>query len=106
MYYKYNLPEAVNEKGKKGTSSVLYKPSSNTNLYDIARSLIPSEDMEFEIGHVRGLLILSLIKFGRRDWTAAWVLVGHATRISLYLGLDQRSSDKPQPMSTPSNILS
>jgi hypothetical protein len=68
------------------------------DLYGIARSLIPSEEAGFEIGHVQALLILSLIKFGRQDWTAAWILVGHATRMSLCLGLDHSPSAKTHIM--------
>lgn len=63
--------------------------------YDFAKSFIPSDDAEYEIGHVQALLILSLSKFGNQDWASAWVLVGFATRISLYLGLDHPTSEKP-----------
>jgi hypothetical protein len=73
------------------------------DLYGIARSLIPSEEVGFEIGHVQGLLILSLIKFGRQDWTAAWILVGHATRMSLCLGLDHSPSAKTHIMTKKSS---
>ncbi|KAJ5218566.1 uncharacterized protein N7498_000665 [Penicillium cinerascens] len=60
-------------------------------LYNTARNLIPSEIGPYEVGHVQALLILSLIKFGQQEWTAAWMLVGHAVRVALTLGLDQPS---------------
>ncbi|KAJ5310075.1 uncharacterized protein N7443_002536 [Penicillium atrosanguineum] len=60
-------------------------------LYNTARNLIPSEVGPYEVGHVQALLILSLIKFGQQEWTAAWMLVGHAVRVALTLGLDQLS---------------
>lgn len=59
------------------------------DLYATAKSLIPSEDGIYEIGHVQAFLILSLVKFGQQEWTAAWMLVGQAVRVSQHLGLDQ-----------------
>lgn len=60
-------------------------------LYSTARNLIPSEIGPYEVGHVQALLVLSLIRFGQQEWTAAWMLVGHAVRVALSLGLDQLS---------------
>ncbi|KAJ5091798.1 hypothetical protein NUU61_006668 [Penicillium alfredii] len=60
-----------------------------SQLYTTARDLIPSGHGPYEIGHVQALLILSLIKFGQQEWTAAWMLVGQAVRIAYTLGLDQ-----------------
>lgn len=57
-------------------------------LYSVARGLIPLENGQYEVGHIQALLILSLVKFGRQDWSAAWFLVGYAIRIALHLGLD------------------
>ncbi|KAJ5527533.1 hypothetical protein N7513_011692 [Penicillium frequentans] len=68
--------------------SVRVNPSQ---LYNTARDLIPAETGPFEVGHVQALLILSLIKFGQQEWTAAWMLVGHSVRIAQTLGLDQPS---------------
>ncbi|KAE8145780.1 fungal-specific transcription factor domain-containing protein [Aspergillus avenaceus] len=61
----------------------------SNHLYAIAKSLIPREEGIHDIGHVQALLILSLVKLGQQDWTAAWMLVGQAVRISqcLKLGL-------------------
>lgn len=67
-------------------------PVNSSQLYTIARGLIPSETGPYEIGHVQALLILSLIKFGQQEWTSAWMLVGHSVRIAQTLGLDQPSS--------------
>lgn len=65
---------------------------SPLQLYNIARGLIPTEHGLYELGHVQALLILSLVKFGQQEWTAAWILVGHAVRIAQVLGLNQPSS--------------
>lgn len=62
-----------------------------SQLYNTARDLIPAETGPYEVGHVQALLILSLIKFGQQEWTAAWMLVGHSVRIAQTLGLDQPS---------------
>ncbi|CAG8013906.1 unnamed protein product [Penicillium salamii] len=62
-----------------------------SQMYDIARQLIPSESGPHEIGHVQALLILGLVKFGQQEWTASWMLIGQAARISNTLGLDQPS---------------
>ncbi|KAJ5894021.1 hypothetical protein N7495_005712 [Penicillium taxi] len=65
---------------------------NSSQLYSTARELIPAENGPFELGHVQALLILSLIKFGQKEWTSAWMLVGHAVRIAQTLGLDQPRS--------------
>ncbi|KAI9924886.1 hypothetical protein ASPWEDRAFT_506359 [Aspergillus wentii DTO 134E9] len=57
-------------------------------LYATARSLIPLENGVYEIGHVQAIMLLSLVKFGQQEWTAAWMLVGQAVRISRSLGID------------------
>jgi hypothetical protein len=64
---------------------------SPSQMYNIARQLIPSESGPHEIGHVQALLILGLVKFGQQEWTGSWMLVGQAVRISHTLGLDQPS---------------
>ncbi|CEJ58878.1 hypothetical protein PMG11_07523 [Penicillium brasilianum] len=68
---------------------------SPLRMYDMSRKLIPSEIGPYELGHVQALLILSLIKFGQQQWTAAWMLVGHAVRIAQTLGLDRPSFTNP-----------
>lgn len=66
-------------------------PINPSQMYTTARDLIPAENGPYELGHVQALLILSLIKFGQQEWTAAWMLVGHAVRVAQTLGLDQPS---------------
>lgn len=68
-------------------------------LYALARNLIPSETGNFEIGHVQALLILTLVKLGQQDWTAAWMLIGQAIRISSVLGLDQPGTAESEAFS-------
>lgn len=50
-------------------------------LYETARSLIPKEIGRFTLGHVRALLNLAVVDIGRSALNAAWLLVGHASRI-------------------------
>ncbi len=59
-----------------------------------ARNLIPDEQGPFEIGHVQALLLLVLLYIGQNNWSCAWALVGHATRIALELALGTTSSEK------------
>jgi len=79
---------SINSAGGMDGQSGRVNPS---HLYNTARNLIPSEIGPYEVGHVQALLILSLIKLGQQEWTAAWMLVGHAIRVSLARGLDQPS---------------
>lgn len=73
------------------------RPSVDTSrLYSTSRDLIPPEDGPHEVGHVQALLILSLIKFGQQEWTAAWMLVGQAVRIAHALGFDRPSFSAEQ----------
>ncbi|EKG20718.1 hypothetical protein MPH_01982 [Macrophomina phaseolina MS6] len=57
------------------------------DIYNIARSLIPSEQGSHEIGHVRALLLLALINIGANMSRAAWILIGYAARLAFVLGL-------------------
>lgn len=63
-------------------------PFTPAHIYDVARSLIPRELGNFEIGHVKALLILALVNLRQSVAEAAWLLVGHAARI--IVGLEQR----------------
>ncbi|PYI19400.1 quinic acid utilization activator [Aspergillus violaceofuscus CBS 115571] len=67
-----------------------------SHLYATAKSLIPGADGVHELGHVQALLILSLVKMGQQDWTAAWLLVGQAVRVSQALGLNQPPTGQPK----------
>ncbi|KAF4307075.1 hypothetical protein GTA08_BOTSDO05772 [Botryosphaeria dothidea] len=57
------------------------------DIYNIARSLIPSEQGSHEIGHVKALLLLALVNIGGNISRAAWILVGYAARLAFILGL-------------------
>lgn len=56
---------------------------SPDELYVIARSLIPSEDGQFDIKHARALLLLALVNIGKGKKTSAWILNGLAHRVTL-----------------------
>lgn len=60
-----------------------------SQMYNIARDLIPSENGPHELGHVQALLILGLVKLGQQEWSTSWMLIGQSVRISRTLGLDQ-----------------
>lgn len=51
---------------------------------DIAKSLIP-RDSKVQLGHVKSLLILSLIELDREAWVPAWLTVGSAVRLLTHL---------------------
>ncbi|KAH7400867.1 hypothetical protein DE146DRAFT_477383 [Phaeosphaeria sp. MPI-PUGE-AT-0046c] len=64
------------------TSSQQQVPSVPTaQLYGTARSLVPKETGNYTLGHVKALLNLAVVDIGRSDLKAAWLLVGHASRI-------------------------
>lgn len=54
-------------------------------IYHIARTLIPSEFGAFEVGHVKALLLLALFNIAQGSPEAAWILLGHASRIMIDL---------------------
>ncbi|KAK3935445.1 fungal-specific transcription factor domain-containing protein [Diplogelasinospora grovesii] len=60
--------------------------SSPSDIYDIARGLVPSENGPFQIQHVRALLLLSLVSLGRGNPTSAWILAGMAIRVFFDIG--------------------
>ncbi|KAL0265024.1 hypothetical protein SLS55_000981 [Diplodia seriata] len=57
------------------------------DIYNIARSLIPSEQGSHELGHVKALLLLALVNIGANMSRAAWFLIGYAARLAFVLGL-------------------
>lgn len=73
-------------------------------LYSIARSLIPSEEGEFDIQHARALLLLALVNIGREKKTSAWFLNGLARRIVLNMSEIQRS-EEPQSKRTTAVLM-
>lgn len=60
-----------------------------TQLYSVARSLIPNESGSFTVGHIRALLNLAVINLASANTEVAWLLVGSASRI---LTIIERSS--------------
>ncbi|KAF2712418.1 hypothetical protein K504DRAFT_203953 [Pleomassaria siparia CBS 279.74] len=61
-------------------------------LYETARALIPLELGSFELGHVKALLILALFNISQLAPEAAWLVIGHASRIILILQQRNQSS--------------
>jgi hypothetical protein len=69
--------------GREGASKDQLSP---IEIRSIARSMIPESRRTLEKGHISALLLLSLIELGTQDFSAAWMLVGHAVRGALSLG--------------------
>jgi hypothetical protein len=66
--------------------STKVRPSS-PHLLSVAESLIPLDPLGFKPGHIRALLLLSLLKMGQNAWTSAWVFVGRAIYMAIDLGI-------------------
>ncbi|KAH8670681.1 hypothetical protein BGZ61DRAFT_592091 [Ilyonectria robusta] len=56
-------------------------------LCTIAKDLISDEEEEYQLGHVRALLVLALLQVDRGSWDSAWVVVGRAVSIATCLGV-------------------
>lgn len=69
-------------------------------FYSTARALIPDEKGSFDIGHVKALLLLSLVNLGQNSMTAAWILVGQAVRVAIAIGLNDSSKSSQRNGST------
>ncbi|KIM92600.1 hypothetical protein OIDMADRAFT_139375, partial [Oidiodendron maius Zn] len=82
--------EPENSHGARGGATDRREPANT--LYIHARAFIPSEDMEFELGHVQALLLLALYNARFGQWSAAWLLCGQAVRVASDLGLDKLCS--------------
>ncbi|KFY63094.1 hypothetical protein V496_04193 [Pseudogymnoascus sp. VKM F-4515 (FW-2607)] len=82
-------------RGSMTHASILQQkePWIASDTYKIARRLIPDEDGVFELGHIQGLLILTLLNMGMNRWKQAWSLIGQAVRIALELGLEKFADD-------------
>ena len=59
-----------------------------------ARNLIPDESGPFELGHVQGLVLITLLHIGLGQWPKAWILIGIASRAGLQLRSEDSSSGK------------
>lgn len=75
----------TNREGAKESENSTSGPES---LYAVARSLVPPEGAHYELGHIQALLLLALFNTRQAQWSAAWLLVGHASRIAVDMGLN------------------
>lgn len=73
---------AFQDLSSEGASATQMPPK---RMYALARSLIPSEERQFELPHLRSLLLHALVLIGQGADLAAWMLVGTATRLALHL---------------------
>merc|ERR1712025_553920 len=67
------------------SSNPMQGSMSPKQIYATARGLIPSEERQFELPHLRALLLHSLVLIGQGADLAAWMLVGTATRLAMFL---------------------
>ncbi|KAM0132056.1 hypothetical protein ACHAO1_007025 [Botrytis cinerea] len=65
-------------------------------MYRHARALIPNEEGNLDLGHVQALLILTLTNFGLGLLNRAWILIGHAVRVAIELGLEKPLAEEPK----------
>ncbi|KAH6898025.1 hypothetical protein B0T10DRAFT_577500 [Thelonectria olida] len=56
-------------------------------LHETAKRLVILESGEYEIGHIRALLILALFEVARGSWSVAWVTIGQSVYIASSLKL-------------------
>ena len=59
--------------------------SESDHYCDLARSLIPSERITYELGHVKAMILLAVLEVSRERWMAAWVHIGVAIRVIVVL---------------------
>jgi hypothetical protein len=57
-----------------------------SQIYATARSMIPKERGQFDLGHVKAALNLAILDIRRSSMEAAWLLVGYACRILETMG--------------------
>ncbi|KAL4923778.1 putative C6 transcription factor [Aspergillus undulatus] len=92
LSYTISFSRSSPENGLLGTLS------KTKEYYAVARSLIPAETEQYELGHVQALLLLTLTNIGLEDWTAAWMLSGQAVRMIMSMDMSTftlaRSSDE------------
>ena len=71
------------------------KPSSTAeSYYEKARSLIPSEGSDLDIGHIQALIVLSLFKLVMGQLGPSWLLINQAINIAIDVGINSVSDSK------------
>ncbi|RGP80693.1 quinic acid utilization activator [Fusarium longipes] len=61
-------------------------------LQSLTHSSLFSDSTNYDLGHVRAFLVLSLLEMDQEHWTAAWVAIGRAVYTATSIGLIARSS--------------
>lgn len=67
---------------------------SPTEIYDIARRLLPTENGPFQVHHARAFLLLGLVNLGQDKLPGAAVLTGTAIRVLLDPDTTQRGAQE------------
>ncbi|MCJ1324338.1 hypothetical protein MMC10_001000 [Thelotrema lepadinum] len=86
---------SVQKKASAGKSMSLSDSSNSTShahdeLCDRLITLVPLTGQEgLEVSHVRAILLLAIAEIERQHWSTAWLLVGHASRVAVDLGLHE-----------------
>ncbi|TKX18522.1 hypothetical protein C1H76_9311 [Elsinoe australis] len=82
------------------TSRQMGAPASQALQYImLARKFIPDERGDFAKGHIRSLILLSLLCLGEGDTLPAWFMIGYAARMLLNLRLHKVRSTRNDPRS-------
>lgn len=66
-----------------GSSSETHQPPRQ--IYAIARDMIPSEDNQLKLSHIKALLIHSVVLIGQGAGLAAWMQIGTTVRLALHM---------------------
>ena len=71
-------------------------PMSPQAMVRYAGCLVSHDDVAFDIGLVQALLLISLTQIGHGQWQQAWMNIGRATRIAVYLHLESPDASSPE----------
>ncbi|KAI0552345.1 hypothetical protein F4679DRAFT_86926 [Xylaria curta] len=74
-----------------------HQGASSTQLYTTAKALLLQNQLTFETGHIHASLVLALLDLDRGEWIDAWLLVGRALYIAVYLGIVPPENRKTVP---------
>lgn len=76
-----------------GMAYVQPSPTAES-YYEKARSLIPYEGSDLDVGHVQALLVLSLMKLAMGQLRPSWLLISQAITIAIDIDINNVSDSK------------
>ncbi|EMC92740.1 hypothetical protein BAUCODRAFT_151152 [Baudoinia panamericana UAMH 10762] len=66
-------------------------------LRETVNKMLPQHFRDYELSHVKALIILALLEISESDWFAAWMLIGSAIRLISVMQADDIWSEKGDP---------